>query len=143
MILICVAILVGLLSQFYYISFVRGGAFVSFYENSFKPVLSTFLNGFFSKSASHQKFQILYWIHGGSRRGPMKQGLSVLPSFHLSGHFLGIASVVFSKFWHGGRNPYEIVRDRAISTEKKKKKKKKFLQKFGNGPVKWSKTGFF
>ena len=28
-------------------------------------------------------------------------------------HFLGIVSLVFSKFWHGARNPYEIVRDRA------------------------------
>ena len=71
----------------------------------------------------------------------MKQGLSVLPSFRLSGHFLGIVSVVFSKFWHGGRNPYEVVRDRAISTEKKKNYY--FPQKLGNGPVKWSKTGFF
>ena len=32
-------------------------------------------------------------------------------SFGLSAHFLGIVSLVFSKFWHGARNPYEVVRD--------------------------------
>ena len=31
----------------------------------------------------------------------------------LSGHFLGIVSLVFSKFWHGARNLYEILFDRA------------------------------
>ena len=42
---------------------------------------------------------------------------SILPffrlSFHLSGHFLGIVSLVFSKFWHNARNPYEVVCVRA------------------------------
>ena len=33
-------------------------------------------------------------------------------SFRLSGRFLGIVSLVFSKFWHPARNPYEVVRDR-------------------------------
>ena len=37
---------------------------------------------------------------------------SILLSFHLSGRFLGIVSLVFSKFQHGARNPYEIVHDR-------------------------------
>ena len=32
-------------------------------------------------------------------------------SFGLSAHFLGIVSLVFSKFWHSARNPYEVVRD--------------------------------
>ena len=32
---------------------------------------------------------------------------------YLFGHFLGIVSLVFSKFWDGSRNPYEVVRDRA------------------------------
>ena len=32
-------------------------------------------------------------------------------SFGLSGHFLGIVSLVFSKFWHCVSNPYEVVRD--------------------------------
>ena len=27
-----------------------------------------------------------------------------------SGHFLGIVSLVFAKFWHGARNPYEVLR---------------------------------
>ena len=26
-----------------------------------------------------------------------------------SGHFLGIVSLVFAKFWHGARNPYEVL----------------------------------
>ena len=29
-------------------------------------------------------------------------------SFPLSRHFLGIVSLVFSKFWHDARNPYEV-----------------------------------
>ena len=39
--------------------------------------------------------------------------LPVCPSFHLSRRFLGIVSLVFSKFWNGARNLYEVVRDRA------------------------------
>ena len=35
----------------------------------------------------------------------------VLPFIRLSGHFLGIVSLVFSKFWHGARNLYDV-RDR-------------------------------
>ena len=37
---------------------------------------------------------------------------SVLPSICLSGCSLGIRSLVFSKFWLGARNTYEVVRDR-------------------------------
>ena len=34
-------------------------------------------------------------------------------SFYLSGHFLVIVLLVFfSEFWHGAKNPYEVVRDR-------------------------------
>ena len=49
-----------------------------------------------------------------------------------------MVSLVFSKFWHGSRNPYEVVQDRAgFSGEKN------FFSKIGkitkNGP----KTGFF
>ena len=36
----------------------------------------------------------------------------VCPSFSLSECFLGIGSLVFSKFWHGARNPNEVVPDR-------------------------------
>ena len=32
----------------------------------------------------------------------------------LSRHFLGILPLIFCKFWHGGRNPYEVVQDSAI-----------------------------
>ena len=60
---------------------------------------------------------------------------SLCLSFHLSGHFLGIVSLFFSKFWHGSRKPHEVVRDRAgFSGEKK------FCPRnWENGP----KTGFF
>ena len=37
----------------------------------------------------------------------------VCPSLCLSGRFLGIVSLVFSKFWYDARNPYKVVRDRA------------------------------
>ena len=47
------------------------------------------------------------------------------PSFHLSGCFLGIVSLVFSKFWHDARNPYEVVCDSQIF------QKKHFAQKIG------------
>ena len=46
-------------------------------------------------------------------------------SFCLSGHFLGIVSFVFSKFWHDARNPYEVVCDSQIF------QKKHFAQKIG------------
>ena len=39
--------------------------------------------------------------------------MSVLLSCHLSGCFLVIASLDFTEFWHGARNPYEVVRGRA------------------------------
>ena len=56
--------------------------------------------------------------------------LSVL----LSGHFLWIVSLTCSKFWHGARNPYEVVCDSWIFQENF------FCPKNGeNGP----KTGFF
>ena len=40
------------------------------------------------------------------------------PSFPVSGYFLGIGSIVFSKFWDGARNPNNIVHDRTIFLEK-------------------------
>ena len=44
---------------------------------------------------------------------------SVLTFVLLSRHFLGIVSLDFSKIWHGARNSYEAVRDRAGFPEKK------------------------
>ena len=35
------------------------------------------------------------------------------PPILLLRHFLGIVSLVFSEMWHGARNSYEVVRDRA------------------------------
>ena len=37
---------------------------------------------------------------------------SVHPSVLPSGHFLGIVSLIFSKFGHSARNPYKVVCDR-------------------------------
>ena len=39
----------------------------------------------------------------------MKQGLSVLLSYNLSGFSLGISSLDLYEFWHGVRNAYEVV----------------------------------
>ena len=44
--------------------------------------------------------------------------LSVLSSFCLSWHFLVIVSLVFSKFWYGARNQYEVLGGRAIFSKK-------------------------
>ena len=41
---------------------------------------------------------------GISWNDPVKQGLLVYPSYHLSGCFLGIGSLDFSEFWRGSRN---------------------------------------
>ena len=38
---------------------------------------------------------------------------SAVPFVFLSRRFLGIVSLVFSEFWYGARNPYEVVHDRA------------------------------
>ena len=38
---------------------------------------------------------------------------SFCQSCHLSGYFLGIVSLIFSKFWHGARIPCEVMHDRA------------------------------
>ena len=50
----------------------------------------------------------------------------VLPFIRLSGHFLGIVSLVFSKFWHGARNLYDL-RDRPGFS-----RKIRFAPKIGN-----------
>ena len=62
--------------------------------------------------------------------------LSFRPSFRLSRRFLWIVSLTFFKFWHGARNPYEVVRDRADF------RWKIFLpQKLENGPKMGQKQG--
>ena len=62
---------------------------------------------------------------------------SIRPSFCLSGCFLGIVRLVFSKFWHDARNAYEVVRDSRIF------QKKIFCSKnWENGPKMDQKQGF-
>ena len=60
------------------------------------------------------------------------------PSFCLSGHFLGIVSLVCSKFWHDARNPYVVVRDRALFS-----RKNFFAPKIGKMGQKWAKNRVF
>ena len=43
---------------------------------------------------------------------------SVRPFFRLSGRSLGIVLLVFSKFWHDARNPYEVGHGRAEFSRK-------------------------
>ena len=47
----------------------------------------------------------------GSWKDIMKDGLSVFTPCHLSGYFPGIGKLDFPEFWHGARNPYEVVHD--------------------------------
>ena len=93
-----------------------------------------------SKDVGH-----IFCIPCSGQESPIKEGLSVLPSFcpsfclpfHLSMRFLGIISLILSKFWLGARKPYEFVRGRAGFSEKNYLPRK--LGKWTkNGP----KTGF-
>ena len=58
----------------------------------------------------------VYWASSSSSTCPTKSGLSILLSLSLSLSlsrcFLAIGSLAFSKFWHGARNPNEVVHDR-------------------------------
>ena len=84
-------------------------------------------------------FSFFFWTTGGGRKGPMKQGLSILLSILPSvWTFSRIVSLVFSKFWHGARNPYEVVGDRARFSWKKIFLPQKLGKWTKNGP----KTGF-
>ena len=66
---------------------------------------------------------------GGSWKDPMKQGLSILASWHLPGCFLEIGSLHFSGFCQGASNHYEVVHDNPIFL------KNLFCpQNWGNGP---------
>ena len=62
-------------------------------------------------------FILFYQTLGLGRKGPIKQGLSVCPSFcpsfHLSLSFLGIGMLVFSETQHGVRGPNIVERGRA------------------------------
>ena len=68
----------------------------------------------------------------------LKYSLS-LPTYHylITYHYLSMLSV-FSKFWHGARNPYEVVHDRAGFPGKKI-----LPQKLGKWTKNGPKTGFF
>ena len=62
-----------------------------------------------------------FWTPGFWRKGPIKSGPSVRPSiirsfrpsFRLSVSLLRIGSLVFSETWHGVREPYILLCDRA------------------------------
>ena len=76
----------------------------------------------------------LYGTPGISCKGPIKQNLFVLPSFHnsfsLSRCILGIGLLLFCKFWHGAGNPCEVVHDSQSFW-----KKLVFPQKQGKGAI--------
>ena len=81
---------------------------------------------------------VVCWTPSSSLNGPIKQGLSVLlsvlPSVQV---FLGIVSLVYSEFWHGARNPFEVVHDRARLSGKNC-----FASELENGPKMCQKQGF-
>ena len=54
------------------------------------------------------------------------------------GRFLGTVSIVSSKFWHGARKPYKVVREIAGFSEKNC-----LPQKLGKWTKTGTKTGFF
>ena len=88
---------------------------------------------------------VIFWTLGRSPKSPIKQDLSVLPSFCPSRYFLWIVSLNFSKFYHGARNPYEIVRDRARFSRKiffdpKMGQKQCFLNLLENWVINFSRT---
>ena len=58
---------------------------------------------------------LLLDIQWSYKVGPVRPSilLSVFRPVPLPGCFLRIISLAFSKFWHGARSPYEVVRDRA------------------------------
>ena len=65
-------------------------------------------------------------------------GPPVTPSVLLSKHFLGVVSLVFSQIWHGARNSYKVVHNRAF------REKKNFLsQNWEKGPKMGQNQGFF
>ena len=61
--------------------------------------------------------------------GPVRSSVDLLP---------GILSLVFSEFWHGARNPYEVGHGRARFSGKKI-----FALKFGKMDQKWGKNKVF
>ena len=54
---------------------------------------------------------------------------SINVSISLFRHFLGIGSLVFPKFWHCVRNPYELVLDRGAFFPKNRENEPKMGQK--------------
>ena len=64
---------------------------------------------------------------------------SVHPSVSPSAcHFLGTVSLVFSKFWHGARNLFDVVSDRTGFS-----RKKTFAPKIQKIDQKWAKNRVF
>ena len=78
-------------------------------------------NAKLNNSANDSSFKVVIWPPAVVGRVLQNRVCpSFRPSFCWSGSFLEIASLVFSKFWHGARNLYEVVPDKAgFSGEKK------------------------
>ena len=75
-------------------------------------LLSLVMYGFCSNKAPYlASLSLTMFIRPAAvARRVLQKRVSILPS--LSGCFLGIGSLVFSKFQHGYRNPNEVVHDR-------------------------------
>ena len=81
--------------------------------------------------------QILSTLNGHPALAGRVLWSSVCLSFRLSRRFLRMVSLVFSKFWHGARNPREVVHDRAGFS-----RKKSFCPKNWKMRQKWAKNRF-
>ena len=96
-------------------------------------------NAKLNNSANDSSFKVVIWPPAVVGRVLQNR---VCPSFRSSfcwsGSFLEIASLVFSKFWHGARNLYEVVPDKAGFSGKKF-----FATKIGKIDWKWAKNRVF
>ena len=92
-------------------------------KNRFKilwDMQNSIFGRFFLQNQSSLNLFFHYLTIGGSWKGPIKQGLLILLSACLSVQaFSWKWMIVFSKFWHSVRNPYEVVCNRAGFLAKK------------------------
>ena len=81
-------------------------------KEGWRALLSLVLYGFYSNKSLYSESPLFTMFIGPAAVVRQVLQKRVCPSFPLSGCFLGIGSLVFSKIWHGARNPNELVEDR-------------------------------
>ena len=81
-------------------------------KEGWRALLSLVLYGFYSNKSLYSGSPLFTMFIGPAAVVRQVLQKRVCPSFPLSGCFLGIGSLVFSKIWHGARNPNELVEDR-------------------------------